>query len=98
MDAAIYLIMDQFKELKSEISTKTGELKADMCALGTRQVSLKSDIGTVTEDKLGHCMGTITTRLKTEINYFLSAVSALESKINEGQTEVEGKWESQKNS
>ena len=37
MDSALQLIMDQFKELKSELSATTAELKTDMCALGTGQ-------------------------------------------------------------
>ena len=55
MESALQLIMDQFKELKGEISTTTtelkselgvttAELKTDMCALGTGQEALKSDI------------------------------------------------------
>jgi len=55
MDSALQLIMDQFKELKSEISTTTTELKSElsvntaelkmvMCAFGTGQEALKSDI------------------------------------------------------
>jgi hypothetical protein len=55
MDSALQLVMDQFKELKSEISTTTtelkselsattAELKSDMCTLGTGQEALKSDI------------------------------------------------------
>jgi hypothetical protein len=39
MDAALKLIMDQFKELKT-----------DMGALSTGQEALKNDIGNVTED------------------------------------------------
>ena len=31
MDAALKLIMGQFKELKSEISTTTAKLKMDVC-------------------------------------------------------------------
>jgi hypothetical protein len=33
MAAALELIMDQFKELNSETSTTTAELKRDMCAI-----------------------------------------------------------------
>ena len=44
MDSALQLIMDQFKVLKTNLSTTTAELKTDMCALGTGQEALKSDI------------------------------------------------------
>ena len=50
MDATLQLIMDQFRELKSEICTIIVELKSDMCALGTGQKTLKSDIGRIIED------------------------------------------------
>jgi hypothetical protein len=42
MDATLQLIMDQFRELKSEICTITAELKTDMRALGTGWEALKS--------------------------------------------------------
>jgi hypothetical protein len=44
--------MYQFRELKSEICTITAELKPDMCALGTGQEELRSDIGSIIEDKV----------------------------------------------
>jgi predicted nucleic acid-binding Zn-ribbon protein len=95
MDAALQLIMDQFKELKSEISTNTAELKMDTCALGTGQEALKSEIGSITEDKVGNCMSTITEGLKTDMNDLWSEVSVLESRINEGQAEMEEELERQ---
>jgi hypothetical protein len=58
MDVTLQLIMDQFKELKSEVTTTTAELKTDMRALGAGQEALKSDIGNITEDKVGNCMST----------------------------------------
>jgi hypothetical protein len=51
MEAALQVIMEQLKELsagqsvlKSEINTTTAELKMDMCAIGTRQEALNSDV------------------------------------------------------
>ena len=52
MEATPQLIMDQFRVLKSEICTITAELKTDMCALGTGQEELRSDIGSIIEDKV----------------------------------------------
>jgi TolA-binding protein len=95
MDATLHLILDQFKELKSEISTITAELKTDMCALFTGQEALKSDIGNIIEDKVGNHMSTVTEGLKTEMNDLRREVSELESRINEGQAEVEEKFERQ---
>jgi hypothetical protein len=86
--------MKQLQELESELST-TAELKVDMCALGTGQQWLKGDIATFTEDKVDHRTNANTEGLKTELNYLRSEVIALESKINEGQAEIEGKWERQ---
>ena len=96
MDATLQLITDQFRELKSEICTITAELKTDICALGTGQEALRSDMGSIIEDKVGNCMSSITEGLKTEINDLRSEVSALESKINEGQAELEERFERQK--
>jgi hypothetical protein len=93
MNAAIQLIIDQFKEMKNEISTTTAELKADMCVVGTGQESLQSDKAAVIDDKVGHCISAITEGMKTEMNDLRSEVSALELKTNEGQAEMEGKWE-----
>jgi len=44
MDSALQLIMDQFRELKCELSVTTAELKTVMCELGTGQEALKSDM------------------------------------------------------
>jgi len=95
MDATLQLITDQFRELKSEIATVTAELKTDICALGTGHDALRSDIGSIVEDKVGNCMSSIAERLKTEMNDLRGEVSALESKINEGQAEMEEKFERQ---
>jgi len=95
MDATLQLITDQFRELKSEICTITAELKTDICALGTGQEALRSDMGSIIEDKVGNCMSSITEGLKTEMNDLRSEVSALESKINEGQAEMEERFERQ---
>ena len=68
MDTALQLIMDQFKELKTEISVTTTELKTDICALSTGQEALKSDMGDIVEGKVASCMSTITKGLKTDMN------------------------------
>ena len=51
MEVTLQVIMEQLKELsegqsvlKSEINTTTTELKTGMCAIGTRQEALKSDV------------------------------------------------------
>jgi predicted nucleic acid-binding Zn-ribbon protein len=44
---------------------------------------------------VGNCVSTITEGLKTDMNDLRSEVSALESRINEGQAEMEGKLERQ---
>jgi len=95
MDATLQLITDQFRELKSEICIITAELKTNICALGTGQEALRSDIGSIIEDKVGNCMSSITEGLKTEMNDLGSEVGALESKINEGQAEMEERFERQ---
>jgi peptidoglycan hydrolase CwlO-like protein len=96
MDATLQLIMDQFRELKSEICTITAELKTDISALGTGQEALRNDIGSIIEDKVGNCMSSIKEGLKTEMNDLQSEVSALKSKINEGQAEMEERFERHK--
>jgi len=82
-------------ELKNEICTITASLKTDICALGTGQETLSSDMGSIIEDKVSNCMSSITEGLKTEMNYLRSEASALESKVNEGQAEMEGRFERQ---
>jgi flagellar capping protein FliD len=66
-----------------------------MCALGTGQETLKSDIGSIIKDKVGNCMSSITEGLKEEMNDLRSKVCALESRIKEGQAEMEEKFERQ---
>jgi hypothetical protein len=66
-----------------------------MGALGAGQEALRSDIGIVIEDKVGNCMSSITEGLKAEMNDLRSKVSVLESKINEGQVEMEERSERQ---
>jgi hypothetical protein len=56
---------------------------------------LKSDIGNIIEGKVGNCMSSIREQLKTEMNELRSEVSALESRINVGQAEMEEKFEKQ---
>ena len=68
MDPALQLIMDQFKEMRSDIS--------DMI-----------------ENKVGNCMSTIAEGLKTDLNGLRNEVSALESLVNEGKAEMEGRLE-----
>jgi len=70
MDPALQLIMDQFKELKTDIS--------DMI-----------------EDKVGNGMSTIVKGLKTELNGLRNEVRALESRMDEGKAEMEGRLEGQ---
>jgi hypothetical protein len=84
MDAALKFIMDQFRELKM-----------DMGALGTGQEALKNDIGDIVEEKVGNCMSTIIEGLKLDMNDLRSEVSALESRMKEGQAEMEGRLERQ---
>jgi polyhydroxyalkanoate synthesis regulator phasin len=93
MEATLQVIMEGLSGLsagqsapKSEISTTRAELKSD---ISTGQELLKSDIGNITEDKVGNCMSSITEELKTEMNDLRSEVSALESRINDGQAEME---------
>jgi SMC interacting uncharacterized protein involved in chromosome segregation len=95
MDATLQLIMGQFRELKSEICTITAELKTNICALRTGQEALRSDIGSIIEDKVGNCMNNITEGLKAEMNDLRSEVSALDSKMKEGQAELEERFERQ---
>jgi len=73
MDSALQLIMDQFKELKSELSATTAEFKTDMCALGTGQEALKGDICV----KLKSDMSKIRVDLMTQVH-------AIESKMAKG--------------
>jgi len=56
---------------------------------------LKSDIGDIIEDKLGNCMSSITEEMKIEMNNLRSEVSALDSRINDGQAQMEEKFEGQ---
>jgi len=70
MDPTLQLIMDQFKELKADIS--------DMI-----------------EDKVGNSMSTIAEGLKTDLNGLRNEVRALDSRMNEGKAEMEGRLEGQ---
>jgi adenylate kinase len=58
MDATLQLIIEQFKELQSEISTTIAEMKSEMRALVAGHEALKSDIGNIIEDKVGNCTST----------------------------------------
>jgi chromosome segregation ATPase len=95
MDATLQFITDQFRQLRSEIGTITAELKTDIGALGTGQEALRSDIGSIVEDKVVIYMSSITEGLKRDMNNIRSEVSALEAKINQGQSEMEKSFERQ---
>jgi phage-related protein len=68
MDPALQLIIDQFKEMKSDFSH-------------------------MIENKVGNCMSTIAEGLKADLNGFRNEVRALESMVNEGKVEMEGRLE-----
>ena len=70
IDTALQLIMEQFKELKSNVT--------DMI-----------------EDKVGNVMNTIVDGLKTDLNALQNEVRALQSRMNEGKAEIEGRLEEQ---
>jgi hypothetical protein len=70
MEETLQFITDQFRELKSEMCTITAELKTDICAIGPRKETLRSDIGSIIDDKVDNCMGSNTEWLKTEMNDF----------------------------
>ena len=70
MDPILYLIMDQFKELETDIS--------DMI-----------------EDKVGNGMSTVAEGLKTDLNGLRNEVRSLDSRMNEGKEEMEGRLEGQ---
>ena len=54
---------------------------------------LKSDICYMIEDKVANCMGAIAEGLKTELNGLRNEVKELESSMNEGKAEMEGRLE-----
>ena len=63
IDSALHLKIDQFKELKSELSATTAELKTDICELGTGQEALKIDICA----ELNSDMSNIRTDIMTQV-------------------------------
>jgi hypothetical protein len=69
MEETLQLITDQFRKLKIEICTITAELKTDICALGTVKETLRTDVGSIIEEKVGNRMGSNTEGLKTEMNH-----------------------------
>ena len=54
-------------------------------------------IGDIIEGNVGNCMSSITEEIKTEMINLQSEVSALDSRINDGQAQMEEKFERQKN-
>jgi len=95
--------MDQFKELKSELSTTTAELKMDMCALGAGQEALKSDICAELKSDMskirtdlmtqvhameGNCMSTIREELETQISDLCAGQTKLEERLDKQQKNV----------
>jgi hypothetical protein len=57
MDAMLQLILDQFKELKSEISTNTTQLKSEVRKFEMSKI--RDDLITqahVMENKIGNCI------------------------------------------
>jgi len=88
--------MDQFKELKSELSATTAELKTDMCALGTWQEALKSDICAEVKSDMSKTRADLMTQVHAMENKMGNGMSAireeLETQIGDlcaGQTEQE---------
>jgi len=61
------------------------EVKADMSKI---RVDLITQVHSM-EDKMSNCMSIIAEWLKTEMNDLRREVSSLQSRINEGQTEME---------
>jgi predicted nucleic acid-binding Zn-ribbon protein len=72
--------VEQLKELNSDISTGQG--------------LFQSDLRSFIEDTFGNCMSSIT-ELKTEMDDLRSEVSVLESRINDGQADMEDTSERQ---
>jgi len=54
---------------------------------------MKSDISDIIENKVRNCMSTIAEGLKTNLNGLRNEVRALESMVNEGKAEMEGRLE-----
>jgi hypothetical protein len=52
---------------------------------------MKNDISDMIEDKVGNCMNTIAEGLKADLNGLRNEIRALESMVNEGKAEVEGR-------
>jgi len=102
MDSALQLIMGQFKELKSELSTSMVELKTDMCALGTEQEALRSDICAELKSDMSKIRADLMTQVHAMENKMGNSMSAireeLETQISDlcaGQTELEERLEKQ---
>ena len=68
MDVMLQLILNQFKELKSEISTNTAQLKSDMGKFDMSKI--RADLITqvhVIENKIGNYISVIREELETQI-------------------------------
>jgi len=102
MDSVLQLIKDQFKELKSELSATTAELKMDMCALGTGQEALKSDICVELKSDMSKIRADLMTQVRAIENKMGNGMSAireeLETQISDlcaGQRELEERLDKQ---
>jgi len=94
--------MDQFKEMKSELIATTAELKTDMCALGTGQEALESDICAELKSVMSKIRADLTTQVQAMEYKKGNGMSAireeLEAQISDlcaGQTELEERLDKQ---
>jgi roadblock/LC7 domain-containing protein len=95
MDSALHLIMDQFKELKGDLIATIAELKTDMCALGTEQEALKSEISAEVKSDMSKIRADLTAQVQAMENKMGNGTSAireeLETQISDlcaGQTDL----------
>ena len=85
----LQLIMDDFKELKSEISTNTTQLKNDVWKSDMSKIRADLIIQVhVMENKIGNCIRVIREELETQIGALCTGQTVLEERFDKQQKNV----------
>jgi len=81
MGSGLQLVIDQFKELKSELIVTIAELKTDMCTLGTGPEVLKSGICAELKSDMSKIRADLTTQVQAIENKMGNGMSAIKEEL-----------------